>query len=190
MKKLFFSFLIVLFSTLNFLSQTTAPTLSVIAAPNSQVGWIYFKNPNTVDPNTVFTVYASNFGLGANDQMQFVKNETDALGVTHTYYNHYYKNTKIDVGQNTVHSRNGKADLVTGKICLGLNMSVTPAITPSSAITYAKSYVNATTYMWEDSLAEQNLRIQKNDVTATYYPNPELIITMNGYDLAFISSDF
>jgi Zn-dependent metalloprotease len=188
MKKLFFSFLIVLFSTLNFLSQTTAPTLSIIAAPNSQVGWIYFKDPNIADPNTLFTVYASNFGLGADDAMQFVKNETDALGITHTYYEHYYKNTKIDIGHNTVHSRNGKAHLVNGKICIGLNMSVTPAITAASAINYAKNYVNATTYLWEDSIAEQNLRVQKNDVTATYYPNPELLITMIGADLAFVPS--
>lgn len=65
MKKLFFSFLIVLFSTLNFLSQTTAPTLSIIAAPNSQVGWIYFKDHNIADPNTLFTVYASNFWIGS-----------------------------------------------------------------------------------------------------------------------------
>lgn len=130
------------------------------------------------------------FGLGADDAMQFVKNETDALGITHTYYEHYYKNTKIDIGHNTVHSRNGKAHLVNGKICIGLNMSVTPAITAASAINYAKNYVNATTYLWEDSIAEQNLRVQKNDVTATYYPNPELLITMIGADLAFVPSNF
>lgn len=155
MKKQFFSFLIVLFSTLNFLSQTTSPTLTLIATPNSQVGWTYFKDPNTVDPNTLFTLYASNFGLSTDDAMQFVKTETDELGISHTYYNQYYKNIKVDIGQNAAHSRSGNTHLVNGKICTGLNLNVIPAINGANAINYAKSYVNATTYMWEDSLAEQ-----------------------------------
>jgi len=190
MKKQFFSFLIVLFSTLNFLSQTTSPTLTLIATPNSQVGWTYFKDPNTVDPNTLFTLYASNFGLSTDDAMQFVKTETDELGISHTYYNQYYKNIKVDIGQNAAHSRSGNTHLVNGKICTGLNLNVIPAINGANAINYAKSYVNATTYMWEDSLAEQRLKIERNDVNATYYPSSELLITMNGINLTIIPSNF
>ena len=161
MKKTYFAFLLVLLATLDFFSQTSAPTLSVIASPNSQIGWIYFKDPNTVNPNTLFTVYASNFGLGTDDAMQFVKEETDNLSIKHSYYTHYYKTLKVDIGQLSVHSRNNKSYLLNGQICTGLNMSVVPFISATDAITYAKSYINATVYMWEDSLEEQKLQILK-----------------------------
>lgn len=189
MRKGFLSVVLMTLVCLKFIAQT-ASTLSVIATPNSKEGWIYFKNPSAINPNTVFSAYSAAFNLGNDDQMLFVKDIVDNLGIKHTFYQQHYKGIKLEVGQNAVHSNNGNSYLLTGAICKGLNMNIVPAISSSAAISLAKNYVNSTIYMWEDSLAQINLKIDKNDVNATYYPSPELLITMNGTDLPIIPSNF
>lgn len=189
MKKSIFTFLIVFATILNFSAQVSGP-LGLIATANSKPDWIYFKNPSLVDPSTLFLTYPAYLGLGSDDQMLLIKQETDNIGITHTSYNQYYKNLKVEGCQFIVHSRNAKSYLANGHICKNLNITPIASVNFSTAITQALSYVNATSYMWEDPLEEQSLKQNNKDSNATYFPSPELTLTMNGVDLPFISSNF
>jgi hypothetical protein len=189
MKKLIFILLIVFYTALNYLAQVSG-SLSLIATPNSKPDWICFKNPALVDPSTIFLSYGGYMGLSGDDAMVLLKQETDDLGITHTYYEQNYKNFKVEGCQFIIHSRNSKSYLANGNICKNLNVNINATISPSIAIAYAMSHVNATTYMWQDSLEENNLKQRTNNVNATYYPNPELLITMNGVDLPVNSSNY
>jgi parallel beta-helix repeat protein len=122
--------------------------------------------------------------------MQIVKTETDRTGTENTWYQQFYKNTKVEGGEYIVHSKNGNVYLANGKICSGLNLNISPTLSPQNAIDYAKTFVNAIKYMWEDSLEESNLKELKKDNSVTYYPNPELLITMNGFDLPYEPNNF
>lgn len=170
--------------------QSLISPLQQISTPNSEHGWIYFKDPQTINTSTVFSSNKIAFGLSSDDVMQFVKTETDRTGTENTWYQQFYKNTKVEGCEYIVHSKNGNVYLANGKICSGLSLSVSPTLSPQNAIDYAKSYINATLYRWDDPVSEQELRTSKMDSSATYYPAPELVITMNGVDLPYIASNF
>ena len=189
MKKIFLTFLLVFAYTIRLSSQISG-SLSFIATPNSKPNWIYFKNPSLIDPTTIFFSYGSYLGLSADDAMILTKQETDNFGITHTRYEQNYKNLKVEGCQFIVHSRNSKSYSANGNICKNLNLSSIPLINISTALMHAKTYLNATTYMWEDSLAELNLRKITNNANATYYPSIELMFVLNNPDLPVLPSNY
>lgn len=189
MKKLIFTLLIVFYITLNYFAQVSG-SLSLIATPNSKPDWIYFKNPALIDPSTIFLSYGAYMGLGGDDSMVLLKQETDNLGITHTRYNQYYKNLKVEGRQFIIHSRNSKSYLANGNICKNLNINPNATISSSLAITQALSYVNAVTYMWQDPMEEQALKQKTNNINATYYPSPELLLTLNGAGVAYTPANY
>ena len=87
--------------------QSLIPSLQQISTPNSEQGWIYFKDPQAINPSNVFTTYANEFGLGSNDTMLVVKNETNNLGFEETWYQQFYKNIKVEGCEYIAHSKNG-----------------------------------------------------------------------------------
>ena len=165
MKKITFILLLLFFYKSILISQTIT-SLSVIATPNSQNGWVYFKNPAIINPVSVFANYKNAFSLNTDDNMQIIKTETDKQGTTHTYYQQYFKGIKVEGCQYIIHSKNSESYLANGKTCTGLSLSITPNVTASNAINYAKAFVNATKYMWEDSTEEHSLKEIKNDRSA------------------------
>lgn len=188
MKKILLTLLIVIFYCVELLSQVSG-SLSFIATPNSKPDWIYFKNPALVDPSTIFISYGAYLGLSGDDAMILTKQETDNFGITHTRYEQNYKNLKVEGCQFIVHSRNSKSYSANGNICKNLNLSSIPLINTSTALMHAKAYLNATTYMWEDSLAELNLRKITNNANATYYPSIELMFVLNNPDLPVLHDE-
>lgn len=169
---------------------TLTPAMQQIANPKSTPDWIYFKYPQQIHPDSVFTQYKTAFGLGINDRMDLIKNETDELGIKHQAYQQYYNNIPVDGGIFIVHSQNNQTTLANGKMGSFLSINTTPVISGTDAINYALAYVNASVYMWQDSLAEANLKTTTQNVNATYYPKPELVITLSDYEVQNIASNY
>jgi hypothetical protein len=64
-----------------------------------------------------------------------------------------------------------------GKIVRGMKLDAHPVISEGTAIQAALKAVPATTYYWEDARMENRLKERRGDPQASYYPEPELVIT-------------
>lgn len=180
------SFFVLLFLSSCLFSQVAS--ISQIAVPLKGTEWVKFKDEKSIDPVKIFQYYGSAFGLGANEDMKIEKTESDKLGYTHYRYQQYYSNIPVRSGQYIIHAKDGKAIRGNGKIVKGINLSVIPQISAADAISYAKDYINAETYMWEIPAEEALLKQIKNDPAATYYPKPGLMIADKKCD--GIASDY
>jgi len=151
------------------------PDMIAIAKPSSKQGWVKFKDGSNIAPTTVFTTHKDAFGLSTDDQMVLIKTETDQLGYTHYRYQQKYKGINVEGGEYIEHVIGGFVEKANGKIIRGLNLNINPSISESDAFTNALNHVNADIYMWEDVNEEQVLKEFKNDNSATYFPQPELV---------------
>ena len=152
------------------------PDMQAIAKPSSKEGWVLFKDDSQIPVATLFTSQKPSFGLGVDEQMAITRTETDQLGYTHCRYQQTYKGVKVEGGQYIEHAINGFVEKANGRIIRDINLNVNPSISSASALSIALSTINSANYMWNDPYEEQLLKQLKNDVTATYYPTPELVI--------------
>ncbi|MBI4645282.1 MAG: hypothetical protein HY738_01495 [Bacteroidia bacterium] len=166
------------------------PDMIAIAKPLSTQKCVYLKNGINIEPNNLFTAYKTAFGLDNNDEMFLKRTETDQLGYTHYRYQQKYKGINVEWAEYIVHVMDGYVEKANGKIIRGLNLNINPLISENEALNIALSFINATVYMWEDVNEEQLLKEFKNDNSATYYPQAELVISREGENLDLIPRNF
>jgi Zn-dependent metalloprotease len=152
--------------------------LSQIAQPlsKSTTDWLKFSQDKQLNPLTLFEYYKEAFGLSKNDVMKIKKQETDKLGYTHYRFQQYYQGIPVRAGEYIIHAKDGNAYTGNGKLVKGINISISPNINSDDAIEKAMAYTAAQSYMWESAAEENLLKKMKNDLNATYYPKPELMI--------------
>jgi bacillolysin len=111
------------------------------------------------------------------------KSKTDNLGFKHDRYIQKYKGIKIEFADIRVHHKNDSVKSMNGEYHNKINISTIPSISKEVAILKAKNFVNAKKYRWEDR--NENIWLQKitKNQIATFYPNPELLISKNYLDL-------
>lgn len=152
------------------------PELGVLAKPQSTPNWIYFREGTSINPATIFTDLKEAFQLSAADTMLLVKNERDNLGFQQYRYQQYYKNHRIVYGEYVVHQQpNGFVKSANGRLITGLNLEAKPVLGEQSALNSALQFMNAKKYLWQNSAMERELKRQKGNETATYYPKGELV---------------
>lgn len=152
-----------------------------IALIKDASGWIQFKDNQSINPETIFTVNKSEFGLSQADQMVIKRTEADQLGFTHHRYQQYYKGIPVEGGEFIIHSAAGKAITGNGKIITGLNLATTPALSPQQAVDKALAFTHAEKYMWEDPASEAMLKKARKDPAATYQPKAKLVVIDKKY---------
>lgn len=84
--------------------------------------------------------------LGLSEKHSFAQaaETTDKLGFTHTTYQQSYQGIPVDGGKVIVHFKKGTADNISGKIAQLGNISVTPSVTGSQAVTFAQKSQDVT----------------------------------------------
>ncbi|MGB1243191.1 MAG: M4 family metallopeptidase, partial [Chitinophagales bacterium] len=180
--------LIFIFSLLFVFQLITAQnkqTLQQIATTKSTSDWMVLK-PDTrfqIQDFTEVTVNKSNknlrkaLGLKSEDALQFVKKtKKDRLGFTLHRLQQTYKGIKIEGAEYLLHEKNGSIQKANGRLIYDLNMAVKPAITSKTALEKALSYIDAQEYAWQNEGIEMMLQYAKDDHTATFYPESELVI--------------
>ncbi len=166
-------------------------TLSDYIQSEELKGWINFTDDNPINATSIFDTYKSEFGLSADDEMRITKTETDNLGFTHFRYQQYYKNLKVMYAEYIVHqSAEDKVKSANGVLVKGLGLSNKNSVNEQQALTSALQFVNAKKYMWQNEVAEAQLKKERKDNTATYYPKGELVITPDHFDNLFDASSF
>ena len=109
--------------------------------------------------------------------------EKDDLGYVHERYAQYYKGIKIENSDIRVHYLNGIFVSANGEYIDAANIDVSIILSKESAIQKAKEYVGAKEYMWEDEAENNWLKSVTNDETASFYPNPEIVICKNSINI-------
>lgn len=153
------------------------PSLALIAQPNSEPGWINFRQDLEIKAESLFETYPEAFGLKADDKMKLVRVKTDKLGYTHHKFKQYFKGIKVDGGDYIVHeNQEGKASSANGMIVTELNISTTPLIKESKALQVIKNNVDFSLGSWHNTAEEDRIKELNNDPNATNFPEGELII--------------
>ena len=165
--------------------------LSAIAKPWSNSSWIYFKDSSQIDPLTIFNEYNEAFNLSQDDSLALIRTTfTPSVNMAHYVYQQYYKDIKVEGGYITIHSKNDYAQDANGAIIQGISLNITPTLNATAALDSALLIIGANKYMWQDSLAENSIKLQQNDTNATYYPKPELIIASIFSDSGIYATNF
>lgn len=111
------------------------------------------------------------------DELRFIKEVTDNIGITHRFYQQYYKGIKVEDAQYSAHGKNGITEIINGDFHEVNNISVSPTLTEEDALKKALKYVGAKKYKWEDLTLENFVKSNTNNLNATYFPKGELVIT-------------
>ena len=129
---------------------------------DSQGGVIYYKY-NYLKPGELFTKYIKYTGLGDFDSVVLVSKTKDSMlddedsptpNMFHDKYQQYYKNIIVEGALYTEHHNGSCVWFTSGFLTEGLNLSVIPKISKSTALSYAISHVGAETYEWDSTGVE------------------------------------
>jgi Zn-dependent metalloprotease len=112
-----------------------------------------------------------------------IKEEKDCFGYTHERLNQLYKGIKVEDSDIRVQYKKDTVVSVNGVYTNETGINITPALDKVTAIEKALEFVNAKQYKWE--IPTENIWLQDftNDPTATFYPDPELVICKNSFNL-------
>lgn len=164
--------------------------IAMISSSPKGAQWIHFKSDSRIKAEDLFTVDKTAMGLSVDDSMAEIRSDLDTLGYTHHRFQQKYKGIKVEGAEFIVHSRNEQAEKANGKIVTGLQLDVQPAISSDDAVQSALNEMKAEEYMWEDSDAENFLKMRKRDQNATYYPEARLLITRVVNSRGFAADNF
>jgi len=115
-------------------------------------------------------------GTTQDDEFRLKRENTDELGITHKRFQQYYKGIKVENANYLLHGKNGNIDVINGSFQIINIPTILPAITEQQALSAALDYVGSDIYKWEDERMENFIKRRRNDTTATYYPQGELVI--------------
>ncbi|MBC7553848.1 MAG: M4 family metallopeptidase [Taibaiella sp.] len=113
---------------------------------------------------------------GVDNKMVFKNTTTTRLGITTNRYSQFYKGIKAEHGDYTVTIKDGTARYMGGNYYIPEGgLSTTPSITAAAAFNYAKRFIGAEKYMWEDPAAEAQFKKIRHNPDTTYLPKARLV---------------
>ncbi|MBC7776877.1 MAG: HYR domain-containing protein [Phycisphaerae bacterium] len=102
------------------------------------------------------SLFQAHYKMGATDELRPTKTETDEIGFTHEKFQQFYKGVKVESATSTLHSKDGRATMLTGNYHRISGLEVVPKITAEKAFLAAEAHVNARKYQWDIPLSEHN----------------------------------
>ena len=121
-------------------------------------------------------VISENGSITSLSDMILINSQKDELGFEHYRYQQTYKGIPIENAIVAVHVKDGKVLFQNGKLVKTLPEQLsTPSISSKTAIASALNNIKAKQYAWENTAAEAQLKKDKKDSKATYYPKGDLV---------------
>ncbi len=131
---------------------------------------------------------ASFLGLDAGSALVLKSTEKDKLGFIHYRYFQTYNNIPVENSMYVVHTKNNKALSLSGSIVTdfdaAMSSRISDKVSTKQALEAALKYVNAEEYMWQDPAKENQVKAEKNDPAATYYPSVSKVWYNDGEDIS------
>jgi Zn-dependent metalloprotease/PKD repeat protein len=121
------------------------------------------------------TYYKQSFNLPTEYGFELISSQEDELGFKHDRYVQTYSNYPIELAHLLVHSKAGIVHSINGSVYKNRIVTPTSLISFESGLDICKKDMNATSYKWESEESENHLKIEQNDLNATYLPTGELV---------------
>ncbi len=123
--------------------------------------------------NEIFKKY---FGFeGITNKMVLKNSNTTKMGITVARYTQYFKGIKVEHGDYTISTKDGKVRFINGNVYQpDKALTTTAALTATAAFAKAKQYVGADKYMWEDPAAEAFIKTTYHKADTSYLPKGSL----------------
>ncbi|MFM7016176.1 MAG: M4 family metallopeptidase [Bacteroidota bacterium] len=120
---------------------------------------------------------SSILGCSNNDFWRLIRSDKDDLGFTHSRYQQYYKNIKVETGEYILHQKGTQLVSANGMFYSHLTLSISYTVTAEQALEYAKKNIGAKKYLSDCPESEQMALLGK-----IYQPIGELVIlpSLNG----------
>ena len=164
------------FFTDNDFNTDPVPPSAIFFAKEGNTDWLQIKDGVQVTTEELVARHRQHLGLGLDDELRLYRVDEDEIGFKHYRYQQYFSGIKVQGSELLVHEKEGYVQTLNGKLTRRLATSVTAKITEEAAIENALQYLPANRYMWENEAAEQMLKKIKRSPSATYYPQPELVL--------------
>lgn len=112
-----------------------------------------------------------------SSSVRLITKEKDQIGFEHHRLQQVYNTIPVEHAIYIAHVKNGKLVMQNGKWVKDFpaNLPVKPSLTESAALSFAKQYMGAKIYKWEDPAEEAFLRNEQNDPRATFKPKGALV---------------
>lgn len=111
-----------------------------------------------------------------DDSFKSIVQFSDETGTIYKKFQQYYKGLKVENAEYVVNSKNGIIETINGNFENIKEFYTIPSINRQQALKKALDFVAAKKYKWEDETLENFIKQRKNNSTATYYPDGELVI--------------
>ncbi|MBK7956670.1 MAG: M4 family metallopeptidase [Bacteroidetes bacterium] len=137
-------------------------------ANTSIPAFIRFDDPNL----TVLEAQALITKLGGLDSrfgFEFIRDERDELGFTHSKYQQTYDGIAFYDGVYVFHTKNGKVLSMNGK-CYDAPVNGAIILSEQDALNKAKAFMGAKSYKWEIPEEEAHFKQEQEDPKVTYFP--------------------
>ncbi len=115
-------------------------------------------------------------GLKSEESLALNRVEKDQLNMIHYMYQHTIGGIPVEGSGYRLHTLNNRVVSMNGEFYKDIQISTSPVINSSAAIQSALNFVGADTYKWELPVEESFIKRTSNDPSATFAPQPELVI--------------
>ena len=126
------------------------------------------------------TFNRSRLEMGVRDDFQMVDSHIDNQGHLHRKFQQTFDGIEVEGGIYSFHADGDRIYALSGDFFPGLNLSTSPTVGRTTALTKALDYIRASVYMWEDEQEEAMLKLTSGNPDATYAPVGELVIANDG----------
>lgn len=158
--------------------------------PPSNPEWLTVRTESNINPEIFFSAYRDNIGLSVNDEMKLIRDNIDELGLLHQRYQQYHSGHKVEGGEFILHSRNGRLETANGKLLKNHNRQVVLNVNEANALEKAKEVFPAKDFMWLNPKMEELIKESKQNSSATYFPEGELVWMWHEYKTNFNEQQF
>ncbi|WP_452598853.1 M4 family metallopeptidase [Pontimicrobium sp. MEBiC01747] len=163
-------------------------SLTIYAQENAEHKKIFIElNEEGESFSNIMEVLKSKFDVSDNNSLLNTKTFNDSYGFKHKEYQQYYSNIKVEHSVLKMHLKNEAMVSVTGEFVSNLSLDTKPQISEPDAFKKALGYVNAETYIWDDSemyqwyLSENNSQVGELVICKNFLSENEI----NQYELAY-----
>ena len=153
--------------------------------------FVRFAQGKEIPFNDFFNWLSGERSFSQTPQFSLVKQVIDDVGIEHYRYVQTFQGIPVDKTHLYLHTKKGMVYGFDGDIRRIGQIKTTPKLSETQALQFAKEFVGASRYMWEDQQWEADLQKRKNDPTATHFPKGTLVIAtpsgnMTDYQLAYV----
>lgn len=137
--------------------------------------YVRFKKSEQLPPDAAFKWLRRQYHLSENFGWQLLDRQTDELGTSHIRYKQTYEGIPIEGHVLILHISNNLVTALNGVITSKVNDPETsPQLSEQNALQKALQHIGATHYRWQSAEQEAQLKQEKNNPDASYFPKGTL----------------